>query len=143
MGELSQVVVQVLVGCGVFAGALVSGFTGFAFSGVAGAVLLHVLPPAEAVPLMMSCSILVQGYCLFTLRRQIQWRAAAPLVLGGLAGLPPALYVLLHADATALRVGFGVLLAAYAGYMLLRRPAPRRVAGPELLSHKLLVGFLG
>jgi len=142
MGETSQVVVQVLVGCGVFAGALVSGFCGFAFSAVAGAVLLHVLPPSEAVPLMMSCSILVQSYCLFSLRQQIQWRAAAPLILGGLAGLPPALYVMLHAEATELRVGFGVLLAAYAGYTLLR-PAALRIAAPELLSRKLLVGFLG
>jgi len=142
MGELSQVVVQVLVVCGVFAGALVSGFTGFAFSAVAGAVLLHVLPPTEAVPLMMSCSILVQTVSLYNLRRQIQWRASVPLVAGGLLGLPPALYVLLHADATALRIGFGVLLAAYAAYMLLR-PSVRRLAGAAGLGQKALVGFLG
>ena len=37
---------------------------GFAFSAVAGAVLLHVLPPAEAVPLMMACSIVTQAISL-------------------------------------------------------------------------------
>ena len=46
-----------VLSAGVFAGALVSGAAGFAFSAVAGAMLLHVLPPLEAVPLMMICSI--------------------------------------------------------------------------------------
>ena len=49
---------------GVFAGALVSGFAGFAFSAVAGAFLLHVMPPIEAARRMMACSILVQGVSL-------------------------------------------------------------------------------
>ena len=49
-----------LLTTGLFAGALVSGFAGFAFSAVAGAFLLHIIPPLEAVPLMMACSILVQ-----------------------------------------------------------------------------------
>jgi len=142
MGELSEVVVQVLMVGGVFAGALVSGFCGFAFSAVAGAVLLHILPPSEAVPLMMSCSVLVQSVCLYKLRRQIEWRASAPMVLGGLAALPPALYALLHADPTALRVGFGGLLAAYAGYMLLS-PRARAFAGAGSPWQKAAVGFLG
>ena len=80
---------QFLMVLGIFAGAVVSGFTGFAFSAVAGAVLLHVLPPREAVPLMMVCSVLVQSMSLFSLRRHIEWRGSLRLILGGLAGLPP------------------------------------------------------
>jgi uncharacterized protein len=125
---------------GVFAGALVSGFTGFAFSAVAGAVLLHVLPPAQAVPLMMVCSVLVQSISLVSLRRQIQWRGSAPLIAGGLCGLPPALYVLLTADATLIRIAFGMLLAAYAAYMLLR-PAIRPLR--ETGDGDAAVGFAG
>jgi uncharacterized membrane protein YfcA len=127
---------------GVFAGALVSGFTGFAFSAVAGAVLLHVLPPAEAVPLMMVCSVLVQSTSLVSLRRSIRWRRTVPLVAGGLLGLPPALYVLLHADATVLRLGFGVFLATYATYMLVRRAVRRfpHAAGP---GYDAAVGLVG
>ena len=45
---------------GIFAGAVVSGFAGFAFSAVAGVILMHLLAPHEAVPLMMACSIAVQ-----------------------------------------------------------------------------------
>ena len=115
-GDLSQL----FIALGIFAGAVVSGFTGFAFSAVAGAVLLHVLPPREAVPLMMVCSVLVQSLSLFSLRRHIEWRGSLRLILGGLAGLPPALYVLLHADPALLRIGFGIFLAGYAAYMLLR-----------------------
>ena len=51
---------QILIAFGVFAGATVSGLTGFAFSAVAGAILLHIMAPIEAVPLMMICSVLVQ-----------------------------------------------------------------------------------
>jgi uncharacterized membrane protein YfcA len=131
-----------LLALGVFAGALVSGFTRFAFSAVAGAVLLHVLPPAEAVPLMMVCSVLVQGTSLVSLRRSIQWRRMVPLVAGGLLGLPPALYVLLHTDATVLRFGFGVFLATYAAYMLLRRSV-RRFQQASGAGYDAVVGFLG
>lgn len=133
---------QLFAALGIFAGAVVSGFTGFAFSAVAGAVLLHVLSPREAVPLMMVCSVLVQGISLASLRRHIDWRSSLRLILGGLAGLPPALYVLLHADPVLFRIGFGVFLAAYAAYMLLRSSLHplRNVAGAR---YDLLVGLAG
>jgi uncharacterized membrane protein YfcA len=133
---------QFLMAFGIFAGAVVSGFSGFAFSAVAGAVLLHVLPPSEAVPLMMVCSVLVQSASLVSLRRHIQWRGSAMLVAGGLVGLPPALYILLHADAAFFRIGFGIFLAAYASYMLLR-PACRyfeHLRGPQ---YDAAVGLAG
>ena len=75
---------QLFVALGIFAGAVVSGFTGFAFSAVAGAVLLHVMPPREAVPLMMVCSVPVQSLSLVSLRRHIDWRGSLRLILGGL-----------------------------------------------------------
>lgn len=133
---------QWLVALAVFAGAVVSGFTGFAFSAVAGAILLHVLPPGEAVPLMMICSVIVQSISLVSLRRHVDWRGSATLIVGGLIGLPPALYLLLHADAAAFRIGFGIFLAAYAGYMLFRRAARRlpHAIGPR---YEGAIGFAG
>jgi len=133
---------QVFIALGIFAGAIVSGFTGFAFSAVAGAVLLHVLPPREAVPLMMVCSVLVQGISLFSLRRHIDWRGSLPLILGGLAGLPPALYVLVHADPVLFRIGFGIFLAAYAVYMLLR-PAVHPLRNVAAGRYDVAVGLAG
>ena len=75
-----------LLASAAFAGAVVSGFAGFAFSGVAGVILMHLMPPTEAVPLMMACSIAVQGAGLVTLRKNINWRQSAPYVLGGMVG---------------------------------------------------------
>jgi uncharacterized membrane protein YfcA len=138
---------QFLMAIGVFAGAVVSGFTGFAFSAVAGAVLLHMLPPSEAVPLMMVCSVLVQGINLVSLRAHVRWRESAALIAGGLLGLPPALYVLLHAEPALFRLGFGAFLAVYAGYMLLRpllfrtrRPEAARAPG---LAQQAAIGLAG
>jgi len=105
---------------GVFAGAVVSGMAGFAFSAVAGAMLLHVLPPAEAIPLMMICSITVQGVSLVMLRTHLIWRGNLALVAGGLLGIPPALFLLRHIDTGAFRVGFGVFLALYSAFMIFR-----------------------
>src|SRR5437763_15784073 len=82
-----------------FAGAFVSGLAGFAFSAVAGAILLHVLPPLEAIPLMMACSITVQATHLWALRRSIRWKHSSGLVVGGLLGVPIAVWLLRAADA--------------------------------------------
>jgi len=139
MAELSYFVPLALA---VFFGAAVSSFVGFAFSAVAGAILLHVLSPTEAVPLMMACSIVVQGANMICLRQTLDWRGSAAFILGGILGIPPSLYVLLHVNAPAFRVGFGVFLVAYAGYMLLR-PTVRLFAEIRGRFHDAAVGFAG
>ena len=100
-----------ILSTGVFAGAVVQGLAGFAFSAVAGAILLHVLPPIEAVPLMMACSIAVQGASMVALRHSMQWRGNLVFMVGGVLGIPPALYLLHHVDTWIFRVGFGAFLA--------------------------------
>jgi uncharacterized protein len=131
-----------LIAAAVFAGAFVSGLMGFAFSAVAGVVLLHVLPPMEAVPLMMACSIVTQGYTLFVLRQNVRWRGSAVLIAGGVLGVLPALYVLQHIDAHIFRIGFGTFLVAYAAYMLLRPAAVAAAVTPGRLR-TAAVGFGG
>ena len=78
----------------VFAGAFVSGLAGFAFSAVAGAILLRIFQPMEAVPLMMACSIGVQAANLWALRRNIQWEGSLLLIVGGALGIPIAVFLL-------------------------------------------------
>jgi len=126
---------NVLLSVAVFAGAFVSGLAGFAFSAVAGAILLRIFQPLEAVPLMMACSIGVQAANLWALRRNIQWEGSLLLIVGGALGIPIAVYLLQNADTYILRASFGVVVALYAGYMLFRpalarqrhrQPAPYR-----------------
>jgi uncharacterized protein len=131
-----------LLSAAVFAGAFVSGLAGFAFSAVAGAVLFHVLPPAEAVPLMMACSIGVQAANLWTSRSHIELRESLVLIAGGIAGIPIAVYLLQNAGAAALRAGFGVLVAVYAAYGLFR-PTLASVEPTRNRAASALVGFGG
>lgn len=131
-----------IVSAGIFAGAVVSGLVGFAFSAVAGAVLLHVLPPTEAVPLMMACSIVTQGVSLVTLRSSVQWRGSPVLMAAGALGVLPALYLLHHIDACIFRIGFGAFLVVYAVFMLLRPAVAHAQDAPGNLRNAV-VGFGG
>ena len=76
---------NLLLSVAVFAGAF-SSLAGFAFSAVAGAILLRIFQPMEAVPLMMACSIGVQAANLWALRRNIQWEGSLLLIVGGALG---------------------------------------------------------
>ena len=130
-----------LLSISVFLGAFVSGLAGFAFSAVAGGVLLHVLQPIEAVPLMMACSVGVQATNLWALRKHIRWKQSIVLVLGGLLGVPIAVWLLHVADTKTFREGFGLAVAIYAGYMLFR-PSLAYVQQMNQ-SRNALVGFGG
>ena len=131
-----------IVGLGLFAGAVVSGLMGFAFSAVAGAIVLHVLPPIEAVPLMMACSSVTQAVSLFALRDTMMWRGSSMLIAGGALGMLPALYLLCHVDARAFRIGFGTFLVGYAALMLLRPVAACAQEAPGRLRDAI-IGFGG
>jgi uncharacterized protein len=130
-----------LLSIAVFCGAFVSGLAGFAFSAVAGAILLHVLPPLEAIPLMMACSITVQATNLWALRKSIRWKQSSALVVGGLLGVPIAVWLLQAADARIFRESFGLAIACYAVYTLFRPVLSRRLQ--MSVGRNALIGFSG
>lgn len=103
---------------GVFFGGFISGVAGFAFSAVAGAIILHFYPPTFAVPLMMACALTAQLYSLVKLHSSMKWRQSVPLIVGGVLGMPLGLYALRSVDAHSFRIGFGIFLSLYAAYML-------------------------
>lgn len=130
-----------LIALAVFLGATVSGFSGFAFSAVAGAILLHVFDAQTAVPLMMACSVVSQASTLVVLRKFIAWREAALLIAGGIVAVPIAVHILTNIDSRIFRFGFGAFLIVYSIYMLAKRASVLFVdASP--LSHSM-VGFAG
>lgn len=133
---------NLLLSLAVFSGAFVSGLAGFAFSAVAGAILLRLFQPLEAVPLMMACSIGVQAANLWALRRNIQWQGSLALIVGGALGIPIAVHLLQNADTYVLRVGFGIVVALYAGYMLFR-PTMTSFSGSASRRLTAFVGFGG
>jgi uncharacterized membrane protein YfcA len=133
---------NLLLSAAVFAGAFVSALAGFAFSAVAGAILLRLFQPLEAVPLMMACSVGVQAVNIWALRGNIQWRGSLLLIGGGALGSPIAVYLLQNTDTDIFRVGFGMAVSLYAAYMLFR---PSFTCLGEKASRRLiaLIGFGG
>jgi uncharacterized membrane protein YfcA len=139
---MSELATNLMLSAAVFAGAFVSGLAGFAFSAVAGAILLRIFQPLEAVPLMMACSIGVQAANLWALRNSIQWGGSLLLIIGGAPGIPIAVYLLQNTDTYILRVGFGIMVSLYAGYMLWR-PTLTRFDATASRRLTALIGFGG
>ena len=115
----------------VFLAATVSSIVGFAFSAIAGAVLLHYVPDGvRAVQIMMIASIGIQAYSVAGLARSIRWSRCAPFLAGGLATLPVGVFLLLNLQPRYYVLAMGAALVAYGLWMLLRRPgAGKRVSG--------------
>ena len=132
-----------VISIAVFAGAFVSGLAGFAFSAVAGAILLRIFRPQEAVPLMMVCSVVIQIINLWALRQNIQWSGSIPLIVGGIFGIPIAVHLLQNTETHSLRLGFGVVVTLYAAYMLLRRPIAQAGLNVANKYTVALIGFGG
>jgi uncharacterized membrane protein YfcA len=84
----------------------------------------------------------VQAANLWALRKNIQWEASLVLIVGGLVGIPFAVYLLQNADTRTFRTGFGLLVALYAGYTLFR-PTLTRLRQMESRRRNILVGFGG
>src|SRR5262249_41463532 len=108
-------------------------FSGFAFSAVAGVILLHFLEPLLAIPLMMCCSIASQISSLTSIRRFVRWRESAPLLVGGAAGVPIALYFLTLTNAHVFRIVVGIFLRDMRSTWLPSR-ASVSSAGPPVRS---------
>lgn len=138
MPEMSLCIV---LSAAVFAGAFVSGLAGFAFSAAAGGILLHVMEPLEAVPLMMACSVGVQVTNLWTLRKHIRWTESSALIAGGLLGLPLALWLLHNAAARTFQQIFGAIVAFYAAWMFFRPSVNYRYGMTR--NRNALIGFGG
>jgi uncharacterized membrane protein YfcA len=124
----------------IFVGSLVSGLAGFAFSAIAGAILLHWLSPIEVVPLLLACSITAQVFSIAKLRHAMAWRQCAPFLVGGLAGIPLGGAILSGLDAHVFAVAFGCFLVSYSAYMLLR---PALVVARGGWVGDVAIGFAG
>ncbi|HYD32483.1 MAG TPA: sulfite exporter TauE/SafE family protein [Azospirillaceae bacterium] len=115
---------------GGFLAAMAAGLSGFAFALVASAVWLHLLPPTEAVPLIVASGLAIHVLSMVQLRSIIDVKRLWPFLIGGVLGVPLGVLVLKHVDPQGFRLSIGVLMIAYAGFMLLRRRTqPKVTAG--------------
>src|SRR6266853_613483 len=127
-----------------FLGAVTTGVAGFAMGLVVSGIWLHILTPVQTVSLMVSYSVLLQGYGVWKLRHALAWRRVAPFIIGSVIGVPIGAMLLAHIAPAHLRAGVGVLLLLYSIYYL-ARPVLEPVQGgaPTDVGIGFLNGVLG
>jgi uncharacterized membrane protein YfcA len=109
---------------GAMLASIVSGSSGFAFALIASAIWLHVLAPAQVVPLAIVCSMLVNLMMVWQLRGTVKLNLLWPFVVGAMVGVPIGVAALHRLDAHLVRQGVGVLLIAYSVYMFTQPKMP-------------------
>lgn len=126
-----------------FLAAFVQGVTGFGSALVAMPLLTLVLGVRAAAALVALLSLAINLALLLPARRALPWRRVAPLLAGGLAGVPLGVLLLAGVDPRLAEGLLGsVLLASSAGLLLFRgvRLGPGRGAA---LAAGALAGVLG
>lgn len=126
---------------GAFAGGFVSGLAGFGTGLVALGIWLHVLEPAPAATLVAVCSVVAQLQTIPTVWHAIDRARVWPFLAAGLLGVPVGTRLLAFLDPGALRLGMGVLLLAFSGFMLLGRVRVQVAWGGRAAD--AVVGFAG
>src|SRR3982074_1223637 len=123
-----------------FAGALVTGLSGFAFGLVAASIWLYILTPLQTATLIIAFGLIVQGYAVWKLRGALDWKKLWPFLLGAAPGVPAGVPILTWANPAHVRMGIGALLVLYSLYALFRPAiAPVKASGAAANAG---VGFL-
>lgn len=130
-----------VVVCGAVLAGFVQGVSGFAFSLVALSVWAWALAPQIAAPLAVFGALLGQIASLASMRGGFDVRRIAPLVVGGVIGVPIGVLALHNVDPVGFRLAIGVFLTVYGLYGLLTSGAARITAGGRGLD--ALVGLVG
>jgi uncharacterized protein len=110
-----------------FAGGFASGLAGFAMGFIVSGIWLHFLTPMQTAVLIAGYGLLTQGYGAWKLRHALTLRSVAPLIIGGVIGVPIGTILLTYLNPAYLRSGVGVLLVIYGAYGLAQptfKPVP-------------------
>ena len=127
-----------------FLGGLTSGLSGFAMGLVVSGIWLHMIAPDQNALLIVLCGLVTQSSGIWKVRREINWRTAAPFIIGSALGVPGGTALLTAVDAGILRLSIGVLLMAFSLYSLCRpalKPVPHNV--PAELGVGIVNGVIG
>jgi uncharacterized membrane protein YfcA len=96
---------------GVFAAAVLRGFTGFGFGLAAVPLLSLALPPARVVPLVVTLQVVIGVAGLRAAWAECDWRAVGMLLPGLLLGVPIGLLILTGLPANPVRLVIGTIIA--------------------------------
>ncbi|PPQ28401.1 sulfite exporter TauE/SafE family protein [Rhodopila globiformis] len=135
----------VLAMAGVFAAAILRGFTGFGFGLAAVPILSLALPPAQAVPLVVTLQAIISLSGLCGAWAACDRQAVAVLAPGLVLGVPLGLLILTELPPDPVRLAIGVVIAF--SVWLIRRgirlpPNPSRLlAGGVGLASGIINGL--
>jgi uncharacterized membrane protein YfcA len=119
----------------------VSTIAGFAYSALAGAILFQIHPdPVYVVGLLLISSTARAVYTVWSIRRNIDWGELMPYLLGGIAGILPGVYLLLHTRPEVYLLSLGCFLVCYGTYALV---GPQLTIRKTSLALDVGVGALG
>ncbi len=130
-----------LITIGAFAGGFVNGLTGFGTGLTAMPFWLQVLPAGLAAQLAAAGGVVGQLTTLRTIWHAIDWRALAPMLGCGLAGVPLGAALLPYIDQRLFKQCVALILIIYSVCMLLGGSRLRVRQGGRAADG--LVGFIG
>jgi uncharacterized membrane protein YfcA len=130
-----------VVVCGAALAGLVQGLSGFAFSLIALSVWAWALAPQIAAPLAVFGALLGQIASLASVRGGFDVSRIAPLVIGGVIGVPIGVFLLHNVDPVRFKLAIGIFLTLYGLYGLLTSGAARISAGGTGLD--AFIGLIG
>jgi len=105
---------------GAFAAAFVIGAIGFADALILNAVWLHIMEPAAAIPLIVTCGIFMHVMPLIKLRKTLNFSRLSPFAIAGLLGVIPGVLTLSYVEPGTFRTAIAILLIVYGIWMLLK-----------------------
>jgi len=114
---------------GAFAGGFVAGLAGFGTALMALGIWLYVLPPSDAVPLILICSVVAQSWTLPSLWRSFDFTLIWPFVIGGLIGVPLGTLLVAQADPNAFKLTVGVFLLLFPLALYFSKPMASHFGG--------------
>jgi uncharacterized membrane protein YfcA len=109
---------------GAAAGGFVNGLAGFGTALFALGWWLQVMPPLQAVAVVLAMSVVsgIQG--VIVVRRAIEWPRLLRFLLPALVGIPIGLQILERINADHLKIVVALFLLAYGGFFTLRGTLP-------------------
>ena len=128
---------------GAFAGGFINGLAGFGTALLSLGLWLQIMPPPQAVAVVVVMSVVSGLQGLWTVRREIRDRPGrlALFLLPGLIGLPLGVTLLNVISATALKLTIAGFMVAYGGFFTLRRSLPHFDRPTPAIDGG--IGFLG
>ncbi|MSP50264.1 MAG: sulfite exporter TauE/SafE family protein [Alphaproteobacteria bacterium] len=107
--------------------AIVRGYSGFGFSMLAVSGLSLALPPAAAIPVVLTLEVAASLHMLPGVWRQVDWRSLRPLVAGTVVATPVGVHLLATLPETSIRLAIAALvttatLLLWRGFALKRMP---------------------